>query len=140
MYKCFEEYSQFKYTYEELIGDHNSLEDYILDELLESFTNGCEEGGFALRFIITITNMLKILVFCKINAMVHLRLELIFTKKKIRMFCFVSQLYLKILGMSKNLINPLVTESPLLLGTAQRIETACYIGTIVYSITWRQAK
>jgi hypothetical protein len=43
-----------------------------------------------------------ILVFCKINARVHLRLELSYTKKKIRLFCFVSQLYLKILGMSKN--------------------------------------
>ena len=30
--------------------------------------------------------------------------------------------------------------SPLLLGAAQRIETACYIGTIVDSMTWRQAK
>jgi len=47
LYKCFEEYSQFKYTYEELIGDHDSLEDYIIDEVLESFTNGCEKGGFA---------------------------------------------------------------------------------------------
>lgn len=47
LYKCFEEYSQFKYTYEELIGEHDSLEDYIIDEVLESFTNGCEKGGFA---------------------------------------------------------------------------------------------
>ena len=30
--------------------------------------------------------------------------------------------------------------SQLLLGAAQRIETACYIGTIVDSMTWRQAK
>ena len=29
---------------------------------------------------------------------------------------------------------------PLLLGAAQRIETAYYIGTIVDSMTWRQAK
>jgi len=35
LYKCFEEYSQFKYTYEELIGDHDSLEDYIIDEVLK---------------------------------------------------------------------------------------------------------